>query len=82
MREATASRVGVLYARFGPTIYARCRRMLKERAAAEDATQEVFLKVLRHIDAAPDEIRDEVVEHDPGGGVVVGPLIATGVGER
>lgn len=55
MREATTSRVGILYARFGPTIYARCRRMLKERAAAEDATQEIFIKVLRHIDSAPDE---------------------------
>jgi RNA polymerase sigma-70 factor (ECF subfamily) len=55
MRDSTKNRVGVLYARFGPTIYARCRRMLKDRAAAEDATQEVFMKVLRHIDNAPSE---------------------------
>lgn len=55
MRDATASKVGVLYARFGPTIYARCRRMLKDRAAAEDATQEIFIKVLKHIDSAPSE---------------------------
>jgi RNA polymerase sigma-70 factor, ECF subfamily len=55
MRDATKNKVGVLYSRFGPTIYARCRRMLKDGAAAEDATQEIFMKVLRHIDSAPDE---------------------------
>lgn len=55
MQTTASDRVGELYARFGPTIYARCRRMLKERAAAEDATQEVFMKVLRHIDSAPSE---------------------------
>jgi RNA polymerase sigma-70 factor (ECF subfamily) len=55
MRATTTQKVGEFYARFGPTIYARCRRMLKERAAAEDATQEIFLKVLRHIDSAPSE---------------------------
>jgi RNA polymerase sigma-70 factor, ECF subfamily len=55
MREATKNKVGVLYSRFGPTIYARCRRMLKDGAAAEDATQEIFMKVLRHIDSAPNE---------------------------
>ncbi len=49
------SRVGTLYARFGPTIYARCRRLLKNPATAEDATQEVFLKVLKHIESAPHE---------------------------
>jgi RNA polymerase sigma-70 factor (ECF subfamily) len=42
-----------LYAKYGPTIYARSRRLLRNSAAAEDATQEVFLKVLRHIDSAP-----------------------------
>ena len=55
MRDTSANAVGVLYARFGPTIYARCRRMLKERAAAEDATQEIFMKVMRHIASAPNE---------------------------
>ncbi len=48
-------RVGQLYARFGPTIYARCRRLLKNGASAEDATQEIFLKVLKHIESAPHE---------------------------
>lgn len=44
-----------LYAKYGPTIYARCKRLLKDASAAEDATQDVFLKVLRHLDAAPGE---------------------------
>jgi RNA polymerase sigma-70 factor (ECF subfamily) len=51
----TMERVGSLYARFGPTIYARCRRLLKNPSIAEDATQEVFLKVLKHIESAPHE---------------------------
>lgn len=45
--------IGTLYAKYGPTIYARCRRLLKDSVAAEDATQDVFLKVLNHIDSAP-----------------------------
>jgi RNA polymerase sigma-70 factor (ECF subfamily) len=39
-----------LYERFGGTIYARCRQMLRDPAAAQDATQEVFLKVHRALD--------------------------------
>lgn len=44
-----------LYRKFGPLIYARCRRLLRDPAAAEDATQEVFLRALRHLDDAPDD---------------------------
>jgi len=55
MTTATMEKVATLYARFGPTIYARCRRLLKNPATAEDATQEVFLKVLKHIQSAPSE---------------------------
>ena len=33
-----------VYRRFGAAIRARCRRLLREPAAAEDATQEVFLR--------------------------------------
>jgi len=44
-----------LYRRYGPTIYARCRRMLRDDAAAEDATQETFLRVMRHIEKTPDD---------------------------
>jgi RNA polymerase sigma-70 factor, ECF subfamily len=55
MTSPTKAKVASLYARFGPTIYARCRRLLKNPATAEDATQEVFLKVLKHIQSAPNE---------------------------
>ena len=44
-----------LYAKYGPTIYARCKRLLKDGTAAEDATQDVFMKVLKHVDSAPGE---------------------------
>ena len=52
---ATTNRVEAMYAKYGPTIYARCRRLLKNQVVAEDATQDVFMKVLRHIDSAPSE---------------------------
>jgi RNA polymerase sigma-70 factor, ECF subfamily len=48
-------RLAQLYRRYGPTIYARCRRMLRDDTAAEDATQETFLRVLRHIEKTPDD---------------------------
>ena len=47
-------RLTSLYCRYGPFIYARCVRLLKDRAAAEDATQETFMRVHRHLDKAPD----------------------------
>ncbi|MBS2023166.1 MAG: RNA polymerase sigma factor, partial [Deltaproteobacteria bacterium] len=40
---------------FGPVIYARCRPLLRDEAAAEDAVQEVFMRVLKHLDEAPDD---------------------------
>jgi len=33
-------------------IYARCRRLLGDGSAAEDATQETFMRVHRHLDKA------------------------------
>jgi len=42
-----------LYRRYGPVIYARCRRLLIDQGAAEDATQETFMRVYRHIEKAP-----------------------------
>lgn len=48
-------RVSTLYRKFGTAIYSRCRRLLKDEALAEDATQEVFVRVLRHIESAPDD---------------------------
>lgn len=44
-----------LYRRFGPLIFARCRRLLRDPALAEDATQEVFVRVYKHLDKAPND---------------------------
>jgi len=43
-------RVVSLYRELGPAVYRRCLRLLKDREAARDATQEVFVKLLRDID--------------------------------
>jgi RNA polymerase sigma-70 factor (ECF subfamily) len=43
-----------LYRSYGPAIYARCRVLLMDDGAAEDATQETFLRVWRHLDRVPD----------------------------
>jgi RNA polymerase sigma-70 factor (ECF subfamily) len=51
---ATDDRTTELYRAYGPAIYARCVRLLRDRAAAEDATQETFMRVHRHLDRAPD----------------------------
>jgi len=56
-RESPAmvdDRLTALYRHYGPFIYARCVRLLGERAAAEDATQETFMRVHRHLHKAPD----------------------------
>lgn len=42
-------RLTELYRAYGPVIYARCRRLLGDDAAAEDATQETFVRVHRHL---------------------------------
>ncbi len=36
-----------LYREYGPVVYRRCVRLLGDRDAARDATQEVFVKLLR-----------------------------------
>jgi RNA polymerase sigma-70 factor, ECF subfamily len=46
-------RVAELYKTYGGFIYARCRRILADSSAAEDATQETFVRVYRHLDRAP-----------------------------
>jgi RNA polymerase sigma-70 factor, ECF subfamily len=43
-----ASKVGELYRRFGPLIYRRCRKLLVDRERASDASQEVFVRAVRH----------------------------------
>jgi RNA polymerase sigma-70 factor (ECF subfamily) len=47
-------RLTELYRTYGPAIYHRCLRLLRDRAAAEDATQETFVRVHRHLDKAPE----------------------------
>jgi RNA polymerase sigma-70 factor (ECF subfamily) len=42
-----------LYSLYGPVIYARCRSLLGDDAAAEDATQETFIRVFRHLSRLP-----------------------------
>ena len=42
-----ARRIADLYKECGPFVYRRCMRLLKNPDAASDATQEVFLKLVR-----------------------------------
>jgi RNA polymerase sigma-70 factor (ECF subfamily) len=39
---------------YGPPVYRRCLRLLRDREAAQDATQEVFVKLVRDIDKLDD----------------------------
>jgi RNA polymerase sigma-70 factor, ECF subfamily len=50
----TGPRVAALYRQYGPVIYWRCAKLLRDEAAAQDATQETFLRVCRYLDRAPD----------------------------
>ncbi len=50
----TDDKFAFLYRTYAPTIYARCRRILGDDASAEDATQETFVRVQRHLAKAPD----------------------------
>jgi RNA polymerase sigma-70 factor (ECF subfamily) len=43
-----------LYRTYGGAVFARCRRVLGDPHAAEDATQEVFLRVHHHLARVPD----------------------------
>jgi RNA polymerase sigma-70 factor, ECF subfamily len=44
--SATETALAGLYAKYAPAIYAHCRRFLQTPAAARDATQEAFVRVL------------------------------------
>ena len=46
--------VAELYRSYGPAIFTLCRRLLRDPVAAEDATQETFVRVCRHLRTAPD----------------------------
>jgi RNA polymerase sigma-70 factor, ECF subfamily len=45
---ASETALAGLYAKYAPAIYAHCRRFLQSPAAARDATQEAFVRVLAH----------------------------------
>ncbi len=44
--QTTATALADLYSKFSPAIYAHCRRFLQSPAAARDATQEAFVRVI------------------------------------
>ena len=52
--EDPRSQAARLSRELGPVVYRRCLRLLGDRAAAEDATQEVFVKLLRDMDRLKD----------------------------
>src|SRR5205823_7745461 len=39
-----------LYSKYGGSVFGRCHYLLRDRAAAEDAMQDVFAKALTHYD--------------------------------
>ena len=47
-------RAAELYRAYGPAVYRRCLRILKEPEAAKDATQEVFVKLIRDMSKLED----------------------------
>src|SRR5687768_3976817 len=49
-RVLRRSEIAELYTRYGATVKARCRYLLRDDEAARDATQEVFVKVMRAIE--------------------------------
>jgi RNA polymerase sigma-70 factor (ECF subfamily) len=48
------SRAAELYALYGPAVYRRCLRLLRDEEAARDATQDVFVKLVRELDKLED----------------------------
>lgn len=45
---AKSQSVAELYSRYGPVVYRRCLRLLQNRQEAEDATQHVFVQLLKN----------------------------------
>lgn len=48
------SRAAELFERYGPVVYRRCVRLLRDPDAAADATQEVFVQLVRNMAALED----------------------------
>jgi RNA polymerase sigma factor (sigma-70 family) len=55
-----APALGALYSKYAPAIYAHCRRFLQSAAAARDATQEAFVRVLSKGVVLPSEESEAV----------------------
>jgi RNA polymerase sigma-70 factor (ECF subfamily) len=55
LKTSQTQRVEVLYKKYGAVIYARCRWFLKDDALAQDATQDIFVRVMGHLDSAPND---------------------------
>jgi len=55
-REEVAAQ---FYREYGPAVYRRCLRLLRDREAARDATQEVFMRLVRDMKKLED--RDQVL---------------------
>jgi RNA polymerase sigma factor (sigma-70 family) len=51
--DPSAGDLKVLHAKYGSAIFAHCKRLLGSSAAAEDAMQEVFVRVLRQTGRRP-----------------------------
>ena len=47
-------RAAEAYRTYGPAVYRRCLRLLRDREAARDATQEVFVKLVRDVSRLDD----------------------------
>jgi RNA polymerase sigma-70 factor, ECF subfamily len=52
--KACRSQAGELYRQYGAIVYRRCLRLLKHPEAARDATQEVFVRLVQHMDRLED----------------------------
>jgi RNA polymerase sigma-70 factor (ECF subfamily) len=48
------SRAAELYREYGPAVYRRCLRLLRDPEAARDAVQEVFMKLVRDMERLED----------------------------
>jgi RNA polymerase sigma-70 factor (ECF subfamily) len=48
------AQVAELYSSLGPAVYRRCLKLLRDRDAARDATQDVFMKLVKDMDRLKD----------------------------
>ncbi|MEQ8274473.1 MAG: sigma-70 family RNA polymerase sigma factor [Deltaproteobacteria bacterium] len=49
-KPSRRAEIAELYVTYGPMVFTRCRYLLRDEEAARDATQEVFVKVMRSLD--------------------------------